>query len=150
MNKIYYLPVETPEGMIELEVAHKVVHKDDDGMRVNLLMAIRGEARSYRAATTEDALILLARDLPKGWRVKSCISCRFGHFCPVGNADNELFCVTDFVPKRPRDLWHVTEDEDERKNRSRTLFASCGQYQEQTKDYFTYSDFYSKMNEVKP
>ena len=87
----------------------------------------------------------LAKNLPEKWYIKSCVSCRYGHFCPVGNYDNELFCVTDFAPKEPRDLWHVTENEIERKNRSRTLFDCCDHYKEHAEDYFTYSDYYYEV-----
>ena len=61
----------------------------------------------------------------------------------------EQTCVTEFEPKSPRDLWYVTEDDDERKNRSRTLFECCEHYKEQSKDYFTYSDYYFMINDEK-
>lgn len=93
----------------------------------------------------EENVFYLPVKTTEGWVIKSCISCRYGHFCPVGNYDNELFCVTDFDPKEPRDLWHVTENESERKKRSRTLFDCCEKYEEQSKDYFTYSDYYYEI-----
>ena len=79
----------------------------------------------------------------------SCLSCRYGHFCPVGNADNELFCVTEFEPKEISDLWQVTEDDAERSKRSRNLFHLCEQYLPQVSDYFTYSDYLSEVNHHK-
>ena len=143
--KIYNLPVKTPDGVVELKINHITVNKDDENMRVNISTTIKGELCSYQAETTEKALVLLAKNLPEKWCIKSCISCRHGHFCPIGNSDNEPFCVTDFVLKDPRDLWHVTENEIERKNRSRTLFDCCDHYKEQTEDYFTYSDYYYEV-----
>jgi len=97
----------------------------------------------FEAETTEKVLIEFAKFLPADWKIKSCLSCRYGHFCPVGNADNELFCVTEFEPKEVSDLWPVTEDYDERRKRSRSLFHLCDQYIEQSDDYFTYNDYYS-------
>ena len=110
-HKTYYLPIATPDGIVRLEINHTVVNRDDEDMSVTLATTIHGETRFHQAETTEEALILLAKNLPPKWHIKSCISCRYGHFCPVGNFDNELFCVTDFEPKEPRDLWHITEDD---------------------------------------
>lgn len=143
-NKIYCLPIKTQDGIIKLEINHTVVNKDDENMSVTISTTIQGIPVSYQTETTEEALILLAKNLPEKWHIESCISCRYGHFCPVGNSDNELFCVTDFAPKEPRDLWHVTEDEGEQK-RSRTLFDYCDHYKEQAEDYFTYSDYYFEV-----
>ena len=148
-SKIYCLPIKTPDGIVNLEINHTVVDKDDDDMSVTLSTTIQGESLSYQTETTEEALILLAKNLPEKWHIKSCISCRHGHFCPVGNFDNELFCVTDFAPKEPRDLWQVTENEGERKSRSRTLFDCCDHYQTQAEDYFTYSDYYYEVTKCK-
>lgn len=147
-QKRYCLLIESPNGINELDINHTVVHKDEKDMEVTISTTIQGEMYSYKGDTTEDALILLAKNLPQNWKMKSCLSCRFGHFCPVGNYDNELFCVTDFEPKIPSDLWHVTEDDAERQKRSRTLFGYCEHYLEASKDYFTYSDYYYKINEI--
>lgn len=145
-HKTYYLPIDTPDGIVSLEINHTMSNRDDEDMSVTLSTTICGEICFYQAETTEDAVILLAKKLPQKWYIKSCISCRYGHFCPVGNSDNELFCVTDFEPKEPRDLWYVTQNEGERKSRSRTLFDCCEIYKPEIKEYYTYSDFYSKMN----
>ena len=142
----YYLPIETPNGMVRLKINHTVENRDDEEMIVTISTKIHSEDYFYHAETTEEALILLAKNLPPEWHIKSCIFCRHGHFCPVGNFDNELFCVTDFDPKAPHDLWHVTEDDGERKRRSRTLFECCADYKQQTKDYFTYNDYYFEIN----
>lgn len=144
-NKIYYLPIKTPNRIVKLEINHTVVNKDDENMSVTISTIVQEENHSYQTETTEEALILLAKNLPEKWHIRSCISCRYGHFCPVGNSDNELFCITEFTPKEPRDLWHVTENEEERKTRSRTLFDCCDHYKEQAEDYFTYSDYYYKV-----
>ncbi len=144
-NKIYYLPIKTPNRIVKLEIHHTVANKDDENMSVTISTIVQEENHSYQTETTEEALILLAKNLPEKWHIRSCISCRYGHFCPVGNSDNELFCITEFTPKEPRDLWHVTENEEERKTRSRTLFDCCDHYKEQAEDYFTYSDYYYEV-----
>jgi len=149
VSKAYYLSVETPEGLAKLKVCHAVENQDEEDMAVTISTTIRDERVILQSDTTEDALIQLARCLPVGWSIKSCLSCRYGHFCPVGNYDNELFCVTDFEPKEPRDLWHVTENDEERVKRSRTLFDLCYKYAPQSKECFTYSDYYFNMSNKK-
>ena len=142
-EKVHYLQVDTPDGIVKLKISRFILGNDDEKVVVSTF--IQEKKLSFQAETTETALILLAKELPKTWKIKSCLSCRFGHFCPVGNCDNELFCVTEFEPKEPCDLWHVTEDDEERRKRSRTLFDCCECYKEQSKDYFTYSDFYFEV-----
>jgi len=137
----YIISILTPTQDIELEVERSVIKRADEVTSVTISVILQGKKKVYQAETTEDALIAFAKDLPKNWCIKSCLSCRFGHFCPVGNGDNELFCVTDFQVKSPSDLWNVTEDFAEREKRSRTLFDLCDSYKKQSKDYFTYNDY---------
>lgn len=138
----FTLPISTPDGLINVSVRHKVVDENNENMWTTISVIIQGRELYFDAETTEQVLIKLAKSLPSGWSIKSCLSCRYGHFCPVGNADNELFCVTEFEPKEISDLWHVTEDDKERGRRSRNLFHLCDQYAPQASDYFTYSDYY--------
>ena len=145
-QSIYTLTVSTPDGVIDLPIQHRVVNENDDNMQTTISVMIEGHEMRFDAETTEDVLIKLAKKLPIGWNIKSCLSCRYGHFCPVGNADNELFCVTEFEPKEISDLWQVTEDDAERNKRSRNLFHLCEQYLPQASDYFTYSDYLSEIN----
>lgn len=142
----FTLPISTPNGVINVPVQHKVVDENDENMWTFISVIIQGEGKRFDAETTEDVLIKLAKSLPSGWSIKSCLSCRYGHFCPVGNYDNELFCVTEFEPKEAGDLWHITEDAEERRKRSRNLFHLCNQYSPQVSDYFTYSDYYLVLN----
>lgn len=137
----YILSLSTPEGVIAVPLWHRVVNENDDNMWTTISVVIQEQELHFDAETTKDVLIKLAHFLPSGWRIMSCLSCRYGHFCPVGNADNELFCVTEFEPKMISDLWHVTEDDAERKQRSRNLFHLCDQYVPQSSDFFTYSDY---------
>ena len=122
------------------------INENDDNMQTTISVKIEGHEMRFDAETTEDVLIKFAKKLPVGWNIKSCLSCRYGHFCPVGNADNELFCVTEFEPKEISDLWQVTEDDAERNKRSRNLFHLCEQYLPQASDYLTYSDYLSEVN----
>ena len=145
-HSTYTLPINTPNGITMVTVQHKTVDENDENMWTTITVKIQGQELSFDAETTAEVLIKLAKSLPSGWSIKTCLSCRYGHFCPVGNADNELFCVTEFEPKEISDLWQVTEDDAERNKRSRNLFHLCEQYLPQASDYFTYSDYLSEVN----
>ena len=75
-QKKYYLPIETPDGKVKLEINHNVVKRDDEDMRVTLSTTIQEKNYFYQTETTEEALILLAKNLPQKWYIKTCISCR--------------------------------------------------------------------------
>ena len=96
-----------------------------------------------------DAFADLQNNLPENVQIKSCITCRHGNFCPVGNHLDELFCTKDIEIEEIRDLWFYTEDEVEREKRSRKYTCFCDAYSAQTDDYFTYNDFKFYMNELK-
>ena len=115
-------------------------------MQTTIYVAILEKQMNFEAETTEKVLIKFAKSLPVGWSIRSCLSCRYGHFCPVGNYDNELFCVTEFEPKDKSDLYNVTENIYERKSRSRNLFYICDKYLPQTSNYLTYSNYYFEIN----
>ena len=138
---VYVLTIDAPEGIRKVSVKHKVTEEKDDNMKIEIHISMNGDDLYFVAETTEEVLVQLAKSLPVGFSIKSCLSCRYGQFSPVGNYDNELFCVTEFEPKEIGDLWHVTEDEIERKKRSRNLFHLCEHYMPQTSDYCTYSDY---------
>ncbi len=140
------LPLETPEGSLLLDIYRTVLEQEDGDMQATLRTVVQGREVYLEGETTEQVLLLLAKSLPQGWQIRSCLSCRHGHFCPTGDCDNELFCVTDFAPQSPRDLWAVTEHREERARRSRSLFHTCGSYSPQEKGFFTYSDYLDKIH----
>ena len=72
--------------------------------------------------------------------VDHCHGC--GNLCPVGNAVNELFCTRDILITQKSDLYFYTEDEVERAKRSRKYCYLCEDYQPQTDNFYTYSDYF--------
>ena len=97
-----------------------------DGKRVELI------------GNTESIFMELSKILKDKYEIHSCYTCKYGNFCPTGDIDNEIFCVNDFEPKCKSDLYFVTEDREERKKRSRTLFDVCESFQPCSDDYYTY------------
>jgi len=137
----YPLRIDTADGMVTVTAVHEVMEQAEVIQQAAVTVVLNGKTYAGHGADTEYALYDLAQHLPQGCTLRCCLSCRHGHFCPVGDANNELFCVTDFEPKQKSDLYHVTEDEAERAQRSRNLFHACGQYQPQSPDYYTYSEY---------
>ena len=97
-----------------------------DGNRVELIGNI------------ESIFMELSKILKDKYEIHSCYTCKYGNFCPTGDIDTEIFCVNDFEPKCKSDLYFVTEDREERKKRSRTLFDVCESFQPCSDDYYTY------------
>lgn len=88
-----------------------------------------------------DAFANLQRQLPEGVLLKCCLTCRHGNLCPVGNYINEVFCTKDVLITQKSDLYFYTEDDGERKKRSREYCSLCEDYQPQTDDFYTYNDY---------
>lgn len=135
------LSIQTPNGSMNIPVTISCYSKDDWDMKTILTAKICDNEICIDAESTEEALQELAKALPDNIKIHSCISCKFGHFCPVGNGDNEIFCVADFEPTTQSDLYYVTENDDERSKRMRTLFHLCDKFEYQTEDCFTHNDF---------
>lgn len=88
-----------------------------------------------------DAFADLQRQLPADVFLKCCLTCRHGNMCPVGNGTNEVFCTKDVLITQKSDLYFYTEDNDERAKRSRQYCGLCEDYQPQTDDFYTYTDY---------
>ena len=87
---------------------------------------------------TESILMKLSKLLKDKYEIHSCYTCRYGNFNPIGNMDNEIFCVNDFKPKCKADLLFICEDIGEQKKRRRTLFDVCESFKPCSDDYYTY------------
>ncbi len=136
------LELTSPKGIIQVMAKHDTTgYCDDADSIVRVTLTLEGMMLQGEGDRTEAALIDLVKKLPAGYGLRSCLSCRHGNFCPVGDEDNEIFCVNDFAPKGKGDLFSVTEDSGERAKRSRTLFCCCDRYAPQTEAYYTYNDF---------
>ena len=88
-----------------------------------------------------DAFADLQRQLPADVFLKCCLTCRHGNLCPVGNSANEVFCTKDVQIAQKSDLFFYTEDDAERAKRVRQYCNLCADYQAQTDEHFTYSDY---------
>ena len=110
------------------------------------------EGKEITAAGThypfEDAYADLQNKLPKSVKLTGCVTCRHGNLCPVGNAFDEVFCTKDVSITCISDLFFYTEDEGERKRRSRKHTDFCDDYMPQEENVLTYNDYWQFLNEV--
>jgi hypothetical protein len=148
IENVYSLTVDTPEGGKRIDVRHRFTEYEDGSVEAELTADMGGREIHIKDSDTEYLLYRLAKMLPEGWTLRCCLSCRHGNFCPVGDADNEIFCVSDFEPKQKSDLFDVTEDENECMKRSRNLFHVCGKYVHQTAEYYTYSSYLYEVHGI--
>ena len=100
----------------EVKVFDVEMQFDEDTEYDKLSMFIDGE-RIELTGNTESIFEQLSKILNEKYKIHSCYTCRFGNFCPIGDQDNEIFCVNDFEPKCKSDLYFVTEDSEERKKK---------------------------------
>ncbi len=111
----------------------------------NISIGINYEGEDYFGVGKDylwvDAFADLQKKLPEGVSLKCCITCRHGNMCPVGNSPDELFCTKDIEIKEKSGLFYYTEDNDERAKRARSSTDVCDQYQEQSKEHFSYNDY---------
>ncbi|MBQ7827498.1 MAG: hypothetical protein IJ386_04455, partial [Clostridia bacterium] len=142
------LVIDTPDGEQTVEVSILVHENQSDpfgegGQDVSAGVKCNGKEYWGRGEDYLwiDAFADLQKQLPDGIMLKCCLSCRHGNMCPVGNVPDELFCTKDLLIEKKSDLYFCTEDEAERKKRSRRYTSVCEDYQSQSEDYFTYNDY---------
>lgn len=131
-------------GNVQFMPLNIILYKDQPKRTVSL----RYNGKNYlgEGEMLSDALFNLASQIPSELNLISCISCRFGNFCPTGSEDNEIFCMNDIEIHKREDLFFYTENEEERKKRRKALLFYCKKYQPICKSYYTYNDFNPKHN----
>jgi hypothetical protein len=119
----------------------KIEHPaDDPSVRLSVVIGGIKFATEFRN-NTEYAVIALQKLLPKNVEIICCQSCAHGHFCPVGDQDDEIFCITDFEPKRKEDIIDAIVDGHKWEKRSRHLLHVCAQYERITDEKYSYNDW---------
>ncbi len=142
MHRTYVIQLDTSEGVQEMELTRVFVQTDDTQSAI-LTMEHFG---TVQEETTEEALLQLAKALPEGWRLRCCLSCCHGNFCPVGDEDNEIFCGKGLELQCKEDIFRITEDSAERETRRRTLMHCCPEFKPASAEHYTYNDYLSRLN----
>lgn len=145
----FYTLLSTLNGELKrkIEIEHLI---NNDEITVEVTAVLNYDGIEYKGFGNDylwiDAIANLQKHLPENVIIKCCLTCRHGSLCPVGNNENELFCVKDIVPKNKEDLFFCTEDYKQREKRSREYFSCCSDYRPQSDDYFTYNDYLYYLN----
>ena len=127
---------------IAFERIETTVERSGEEGPVRLRMAVAGtQIDTGFVDSMESAVDALQRALPPGAAVSCCRSCAHGNFCPVGDAEDEIFCMADIAPRTIRDIWRVTEDEAEREKRARRLLLFCDRWRENDESLYGYNDW---------
>lgn len=153
------LTLATPDGDVTVNAVYLFTHDPEKGKRVenpygeNYTLYHVGEAsvqiewnntifRGYCTDElyTEKALLNLADKLPQEIKIKSCLTCRHGNFCPFGSNDNEIFCAADIRPQKKTDLDFIflAKTQEEWLKRRHSLFHICTNYKPEAARYWSY------------
>lgn len=118
---------------------------DEESIPAEITVYIKYQNKDYFGCGNDslwvDAFADLQKQLPTDVSLRCCLSCRHGNMCPVGNQPNELFCTKDVHIAQKSDLFFYTEDYAEREKRSKKYTDVCENYQPQSEDCYTYTDY---------
>ncbi len=144
------LLLSTPSGDVTVEASfreHNVpvynngVRIDPDSMTVTVTYDGKAYWSTPSCHTWEAAFASLQRSLPEGVKIKCCLTCAHGNFCPYGNKSGEIFCLKNDKPKNKLDvcdLLNGTKDLDETR---KELSFVCTDYREASEDHYAYNDY---------
>ena len=119
------------------------VYIEDELKTIRYEVTIKGKRFISKAAdVTEYGIKNLQKSLPETIKIVSCQTCRYGHFNPYGDNDNEIFCLKDIQPHNLVELREIFSTGADLENRKRHLLDYCSKYRPiSLKDCFTYNDW---------
>jgi len=125
------------------ERLNAAMYKRVNANSVAVATVLKGEEFKGSGQNTKLALVALQRNLPENCRIEACISCRYGNFCPIGDVDNEIFCLCDVHPRDRNDVLYYTVNEHEIERRKRQLIYVCDSYEPlcPEEEYYAYNSF---------
>lgn len=154
----YEITLDTPNGEQKTNL-HILYHEEDVYYQGELEQAptvsvgikyqnkeIWGQGKDYLWV---DAFADLQNQLPDGVVLKCCMTCRHGNMCPYGNTPDQLFCTKDVMITTKEDmcdLFDHAKDDSEIEKRTRHYSDICEDYQHQSWEHFTYSDYLYELD----
>lgn len=138
---IGYLTLSTPHGDIE-EHYTLTAKEESEGADVTFEIFVYGNDFEGRGHDLEwaDAFASLQKSLPKGFALKCCRACRYGHDCPYGALPNTVFCSHGAEVKNKSELIDFICGKDEGEI-IHSAFDVCENFAPADKDHYTYSDY---------
>jgi len=125
---------------VEKNIYDRNIEYDLDIFRLKTKINDIGYENSESFDCMELAIRDLQKQLPYNFQICCCLSCRYGNFCPYGNAENEIFCFIDYKPESKDDVLNIFDvfSNDTEPNE---LLYCCDKYQKASIDYFNYNDW---------
>ncbi len=118
------------------------------GMRVepnSMSITVDYDGKKYWSTTPchtwESAFASLQKSLPEGVKIKSCLTCRHGNFCPYGNKSGEIFCLKNDKPKNKLDVCDLLNGDKDLDQKRKEISFGCPDFKEQSEDHYTYNDY---------
>jgi hypothetical protein len=99
--------------------------------------------------TWEDAFAALQKGLPEGVKIKCCLTCRHGNFCPYGNKSGEIFCLKNDKPKNKLDVCDLLNGGKDLDEKRKEIPFVCPDYREASEDHYAYNDYLHCLNLLK-
>ena len=144
------LLLSTPSGDVTVEASfreHNVpvynngVLIDPDSMTVTVTYDGKAYWSTPSCHTWEAAFASLQRSLPEGVKIKCCLTCAHGNFCPYGNKSGEIFCLKNDKPKNKLDVCDLLNGGKDLDEKRKEISFVCPDFKEQSEDHYTYNDY---------
>lgn len=146
MDRVLHLLTPDGETPVQIHIEYfsdqPIVTEDSvTSMSVRLVY----DSREYVGVGTNypfiDAFVNIQKQLPDGVHLKCCVNCVHGNLCPYGGDPNLLLCTKRVVITKKLDLVDHMANNDITSNDSQEFSNVCNDFQAQTHDIFTYSDY---------
>lgn len=147
-TKQFSEPVLVKSSGIDQTIEANIISRfNDDGDVISSSVGINidNDRLWGMGSTKEYAILNLIKQLPHTIKLKSCITCRHGNFCPYGDNEDEIFCLKDIIPTQKTDILFYTSDPAECDKRLRRLLSVCDDYKPMEKDFYTYNDYHTHL-----
>ena len=144
------LLLSTPSGDVTVEASfreHNVpvynngVLIDPDSMTVTVTYDGKAYWSTPSCHTWEAAFASLQRSMPEGVKIKCCLTCAHGNFCPYGNKSGEIFCLKNDKPKNKLDVCDLLNGGKDLDEKRKEISFVCPDFKEQSEDHYTYNDY---------
>jgi hypothetical protein len=97
--------------------------------------------------TWEEAFSSLQKSLPEGVKIKCCLSCRHGNFCPYGNKNDEIYCLKNDSPKNKLDVCDLLNGDKDLTAKRKDVSFICPDYREASEGHYAYNDYLNCLND---
>ncbi|MDR3598045.1 hypothetical protein [Clostridium sp.] len=142
------------EGIISTIPTKMIYEQSKENELSNIHFEINFGKHNIKSKTCnaiEYATVCLQKALPANISIACCQSCRYGNFCPYGDADNEIFCLKNVIPRDKEDVCtFFAENRENLEDRTRKLLDFCKEYKPMADNkYYTYNDWEYNLTHYK-